>query len=132
MSPSLSLLAATDLSAPSRHATQRAALLARRPGSQLDLVYVVEKNTLTDLRCLLGDQSGAMEQRLQAQTQEALAALAAELHASYGVNARCHVAEGSVPATLVAQADQLGATLLVVGARGAGFAEVVARLLAAR
>ncbi|MBA3058335.1 MAG: universal stress protein [Gammaproteobacteria bacterium] len=121
MNSPLSLLVATDLSASSRHAAQRAAMLANRPGTKLDLVYVVEKNALADLRRLLGEQSAAMEGRFQSQANEALTQLAAQMHASCGTTVNFHVVEGSVPSAIAAQADSAGANLLVVGARGAGF-----------
>lgn len=59
MTTSLSLLAATDLSAPSRHAAQRAAMLVREGGGKLDLVHVLGAGLLTELRHLLGDKSAA-------------------------------------------------------------------------
>lgn len=121
MNSPLSLLVATDLSAPSRHAAQRAAMLAKRPGAKLDLVYVLEKNALTDLRRLLGEQSSAMEGRFHAQANEALTELAADMHARCGTAVDFHVVEGSVPGAIAAQADMTDANLLVVGARGAGF-----------
>lgn len=121
MTTSLSLLAATDLSAPSRHAAQRAAMLARQTGGSLDLVYVLEAGPLTELRRLLGDKSAAMEGQIQSQAQQALTQLAADLNASYGVSTTCHLAEGTVLAAIVNQANLLSTHLLVVGARGASF-----------
>lgn len=122
MTPSsLSILAATDLSAPSRHAAQRAALLAKQPGGSLALVYVLEKNALTDLRRLLGDQCEVIETRIRSQAQEALAQMAADIQQSQGVCADYQVVDGSELETIIAQAKRLNANLLVVGARGAGF-----------
>ena len=48
------LLAATDLSAPARHAAMRAALLARDAGARLELLHVVEGGALEQLHHLLG------------------------------------------------------------------------------
>ncbi len=115
------LLVATDLSAPARHAALRAAQLAGQTGAKLELVHVLENNTLTELRRLLGEQSGAMEEQIRAQARQALTELACDIHQSDSVSAGCHLVEGPVLAAIIGQADSLGANLLVVGARGAGF-----------
>jgi nucleotide-binding universal stress UspA family protein len=44
------LLVATDLSAPSRHTAQRAAMLAQQIGARLELVHVLEQSALDELR----------------------------------------------------------------------------------
>jgi nucleotide-binding universal stress UspA family protein len=82
---------------------------------------VLEKNALTDMRRLLGDQCEAVEARIRSQAQEALAQLAEDIHQSQGVSAGYQVVEGSEQEGIIAQAKHLGANLLVVGARGAGF-----------
>ena len=43
------LLAATDLSAPARHAVERAALVARSAGARLDLVHVAGFSRIDEL-----------------------------------------------------------------------------------
>jgi nucleotide-binding universal stress UspA family protein len=121
MTSVLSPLAATDLSPPARHAAQRAALLARQSGGRLALVHVQEKDALGELRHLLGQSSAAMESRLRAQTQDALAEMARELSAPDGLNVTTHLVEGAVLTTILAQAQAVNANLLVVGARGASF-----------
>lgn len=121
MTDTLIPLAATDLSPPSRRAAQRAALLARQFGSRLELVYVLEKHALTELRRLFGPGSEAMEERLRAQAQAALAQMATDLATPEPLSVGCHLVEGPVLAAIVAQAEALGTNLLLVGARGAGF-----------
>lgn len=116
----LSPLAATDLSAPSRHAAQRAAMLARQTGGQLALVHVLEQDALTELRRLF-TQDREVEQRMHQQAQNALAALAAELGTPEPLPVACHLIEGAVLAAIAGQADALGCNLVVVGAHGAGF-----------
>lgn len=115
------LLAATDLSAPSRHAAQRAALLARDAGARLELLHVVEAGALAQLRHLLGQQAEPVAERLLAEAREELARLAADVGAPLGVSPGVHLASGPVLQEITDQADALGADLLVVGARGAGF-----------
>jgi hypothetical protein len=53
--------------------------------------------------------------------QQALAQLAADISALYGVSTTCHVEEGMVLAAILDQAHVLGTDLLVVGASGANF-----------
>lgn len=121
MTTSLSLLAATDLSAPSRHAAQRAAMLAREVGGKLDLVYVLGAGPLGELRQLLGDKSAEIEGKIQLQAQQALNQLTTDISELYGVSPGGHLAEGAVLASILNQANVLGVDLLVVGARGASF-----------
>lgn len=115
------LLAATDLSAPSRHAAQRAALLAREAGARLELLHVVEAGALEQLRHLLGQQAAPVAERLLAEAREELAQLAADIGAPLGLSPGVHLAAGPVLQEITGQADALDADLLVVGARGAGF-----------
>ena len=60
------LLAATDLSAPSRHAAQRAAMLARQTGARLELVDVLRKSALDELQRLFGEEGEALQGRIRA------------------------------------------------------------------
>ena len=126
MTTVFSPLAATDLSAPSRHAAQRAAMLARQTGGTLALVHVLEKNALLELRRLFAPDAEALEQRMHAQAEQALADLAGELgRAQTGeaapLQVAVHLQEGTVLSTLAEQAQALGCNLVVVGAHGAGF-----------
>ena len=60
------LLAATNLSAPSRHAAQRAAMLARQTGARLELVDVLRKSALDELQRLFGEEGEALQGRIRA------------------------------------------------------------------
>ena len=115
------LLAATDLSPPSRHAAMRAALLAKQTGARLELVHVLEKSALDELRRLFGGLGHEMQERIRSQARETLAQLAADMSGPAGIGAQSHVLEGSVLDSSIAQAESLDASLLIVGVRGAGF-----------
>lgn len=121
MNPLHTLLAATDLSAPARHAAQRAALLARDIGARLELVHILEKSALDELRRVFGAEGETVEERIRSQAREALAQLAADIGAPLGVSAGEHLPDGAVLEGIAAEAERLDASLLVVGARGAGF-----------
>ena len=118
-------LAATDLSAPSRHAAERAAMLARQSGGKLALLHVLEKDALIELRRLFAPNAEALEQSMHAQARQALAELAAELGRAQPdaqpLRVDCHLHEGTVLTSIAAQAEALGCNLVVVGAHGAGF-----------
>ncbi|WP_313952450.1 universal stress protein [Accumulibacter sp.] len=116
-----SLLVATDLSAPSRHAAQRAAMLARQTGARLVLAHVLEKRALAELLHLFDEDGQGVQDQIRAQAREALSLLAAEIGEPLGVSAGQHLLEGEVMGSISMQADLLDASLLVVGARGAGF-----------
>jgi len=113
------LLVATDLSAPSRHAAQRAAMLARQAGARLELVHVLERRALDELRRLFDDDGEAAQGRVREQAREALSLLASEVGEPLGVSAGQHLLEGAVLESIGMQAELLDAALLIVGARGA-------------
>lgn len=115
------LLAATDLSAPSRHAALRAAMLARETGARLEILHVLESSALDEVQRMFGDDGAALRERLRTQAREALTQLAADVGESQGVSAGQHLAEGAVLKAITAQADNLDASLLILGAHGAGF-----------
>lgn len=121
MNPVLLPLAATDLSPPSRRAAQRAAMLARQHGGRMALVHVLEKDAMTELRRLLGQDSEALQNRMHQQALDALTQMARELDAAGALDVATHLVEGSVLTAIMTQAQARGANLLVVGARGAGF-----------
>ena len=112
------ILPATDLSAPARHAADRAARLARETGAALTLVHALPRRALDDLRQWLGAEAQA---QLEAGTERELAALAAELHAGHRVPVHPLLREGPVLDVLGGAADEVDAAVVVVGARGASF-----------
>jgi nucleotide-binding universal stress UspA family protein len=114
------ILAATDFSAPARHAADRAARLAHETGAALTLMHVLPGGALRELRQWL-DTSHDMEQTLRDDAQRELRALASELQAHRHVKPRVVDVSGSVLDEIGQEARALDAALLVLGARGAGF-----------
>ena len=115
------LLAATDFSAPSRHAAQRAALLAHDSGARLELLHVLETKTLDELRRILGADGEALQERIRSQAHKALAQLAADIGSPVAGEAGQHLVEGTELESITAQVDIMDASLLIVGAQGASF-----------
>ncbi len=115
------LLAATDLSAPSRHTAQRAAILAQQIGAKLELVHVLDKNKLNKLLRLLGEKGRLWQENIQSQTRESLSQLADNISESLGISAGRHLVEGKVIESIATQVNVLNASLLIVGTRGKGF-----------
>lgn len=113
------LLVATDLSAPSRHAAQRAAMLAQQAGARLELVHVLERGALDELRRLFDDDGETAQGRVREQAREALSQLTSEVGETLGVSAGQHLLEGAVLDCIGMQAELLNAALLIIGARGA-------------
>jgi universal stress protein E len=112
------ILAATDLSAPARHAVERAAVVSKDTAATLDLLHVANLAPLERLRQLMGATPADMEQRVLDAARQKLGDLAAALQQRFGVAADIHVAIGSLLAELARKADGLAAGLLVCGARG--------------
>ena len=114
------ILAATDFSAPARHATDRAARLAHETGATLTLVHVLPGDALQELRQWLG-VGHVMEQQLHDDARRQLAVLSSELQTHRHVAACAVNACGPVIDEINRGAEDLDAALLVLGARGAGF-----------
>lgn len=122
MIPTRALLAATDFSAPARHALERAALIAdARPESRLTLAHVMSGSALDTLRRLLPAEAGGLEADLLAQAERNLAELAAHLALRCGGRIDTELLQGSALTALAELADARDADLLVMGARGAHF-----------
>ena len=116
------LLAATDFSAPARHALERAAQLAQRhPDARLTLAHVVSASALDKLRRLLPGDAGTIEAELLAQAENNLAELAANLVSRYDRHIDTELLQGAELTALVDLAAAREADLLVMGARGAHF-----------
>ena len=115
------LLVATDFSAPSRHAAQRAALLAHDSGARLELLHVLETKALDELRRILGADGEALQERIRSQAHEALAQLAANIGSPVAGEVGQHLVEGTELESITAQVDIMDASLLIVGAQGASF-----------
>ncbi|NML47736.1 universal stress protein [Ramlibacter sp. G-1-2-2] len=119
MTPLKRLLAATDLSAPARHAVERAALVARAAGARLDVVHVTDAlSRLDELQRLLGDVPADLVERVRQETELPLTALAGMVRGRYGVGVATHVVDKALLAGIEETAAQVDADLLVLGARG--------------
>jgi nucleotide-binding universal stress UspA family protein len=115
------LLAATDLSAPARHAVVRAAMVAADSGARLAITHVVSRSALDQLHHLLVSAPEMIEERLIDGARDTVRQLVAEVGERLGVTADVRVAAGQVLDEIAAHADAIDAGLLVMGARGADF-----------
>lgn len=118
MNPLNRILAATDLSAPARHAVERAAQVSKDTAVPLDLLHVANLAPLERLRQLMGATPADMEQQVLNTARQKLLDLAATLQQRFGVVVGTRVVAGSLLAELAKQADGLAADLLVCGAKG--------------
>ena len=121
MMPIQHVLAATDLSAPARHAADRAASLAHELGATLDLVHVAQIPALEALRRWLPGLPEGVPERWLADTDQALHALAETLERRHQVPVRAHLASGALLDEIARVADASSADLIVLGARGSSF-----------
>ncbi|WP_157265676.1 universal stress protein [Azohydromonas aeria] len=115
-----SILAATDLSAPSRQAAERAARLAHETGAALHLLHVLPGGALQELRQWLG-AGHAAEEQLRQDAGHRLHELAGRLQARHPVAVHLVEGVGTVVEEIDRQAALHDAQLLVLGARGAGY-----------
>jgi nucleotide-binding universal stress UspA family protein len=122
MTSSRTLLAATDFSAPARHAMERAALLAKaHPDTLLILAHVVSSSALDSLRRLIGQDATALEARLLEHAERTLNEQAEHLAAGHPCAIDAVLTQGSAQTALVRLAEERHADLLVMGARGMHF-----------
>lgn len=112
------ILAATDLSAPARHAVERAAMVSKETAAPLDLLHVANLAPLERLRLLMDATPADMEQRVLDAAQKKLHDLAASLKQHYGIAPGIRVVSGVLLTELAKETDTLAAGLLVCGVRG--------------
>ena len=112
------ILLATDGSEEAELAARIAADLAGKTGSELHVVYVriLPPETLHDPLSFDTDVREEFERRGRARLEE----LVGRLEASGGAVEGAHFRVGSPAAEIVAQAEELGAGLVVLGSRGLG------------
>lgn len=115
------ILVATDLSAPARHAVQRALLLASLAGCEAHILHALELDILDSLRELLGANLAMTKAALEADAGERLAQLLPNAANRHAVVARTRVVAGAPLAVIAGEADALDAVLVVLGARGESF-----------
>jgi len=113
------VLAATDLSAPARHAAHRAASVADATGAGLDLVYVAPTTAMDALHRYLAALPATLPQRWLEEGKATLHAFAETLERKHGLAPGVHFATGAVLEQIARVRDETSADLLVVGARGA-------------
>jgi nucleotide-binding universal stress UspA family protein len=114
------VLATTDLSAPARHAAERAAIVAKDAGAILGLVHVINDPAWDRLRKLLA-ASDDVEPRLRQAIDRDVARLGEYLAQQHGVATQTDVVTGALIASILGHAAASRADLLVLGARGASF-----------
>ena len=112
------ILVATDLSVPSRHATDRACRIAATNGARLTMLHVVSRRLLDELRDMIGANSDEVAGRIEAMARQSLAELAADPERNHGTQPDTRLATGAVLGTIHDIAETMNAGLLVVGARG--------------
>lgn len=115
------ILAATDLSAPARHAIERAFHLSASTNSELYILHAIEFDTLDSLREMLGDDVLAVKARLNSDAHTRLDQLASNPVINRGVSPHTCVADGNPLDTIATEADILDADLVILGARGESF-----------
>lgn len=109
--PIRTILLATDLTAASREATDRAIDLAGRLGARLLIVNVLEK------RRLAGSGSHDRVDQARSERESHLVTVVREARTA-GVTAEFLVWEGDPGSSIAAAAEAEGADLVVVGTRG--------------
>lgn len=96
MNTSQRILAATDLSAPARHAVERAFRLTAHVGGELHVLYAMEIDALDSLRDLLGANLSSVKAALEADARDRLEQTFADPARHRGVGAHTRVVSGAL------------------------------------
>lgn len=115
------ILTATDLSAPARHAVERAFHVAASTDSELYILHALELDAVNSLREILGDELFTVKAALNSDAHSRLKQLTDDPAINRGRAAQTCIAHGNPLATIAAEADALEADLVVLGARGDSF-----------
>lgn len=110
------ILAATDLSAPARHAVERAFRIGAATGARCTVLHALELDALDAVREWFDDGVAELKRQLETRAEASLARLLDG--AAGGCAADARVVHGAPLAAIVAEADRLAADLLVLGVRG--------------
>lgn len=121
MTPLSRILAATDLSAPARHAVDRGLQIAGQNQAQYSVIHALELDTIDALREWLGDDVSAIKKKLEEEARASLQQLIAAAEKNYGIHAEASVNSGPHLEVIASYAEQFQAELLVVGERGQNF-----------
>ena len=115
------ILTPTDLSAPSRHAAERAALIARDTRARLALLHVLDLAPLEQLRQWASLDPANVEAQVVDQMREKLRGLATSIHDHIGILPAVTVSTGELLTDILGFAKSLPGDLVVFGARGSSF-----------
>ncbi|NTV72281.1 MAG: universal stress protein [Azonexaceae bacterium] len=115
------ILAATDLSAPSRHAIDRAFRLAAERGWKLHLAHAIAPGMFNEIQAMLNGDAPSINDILVADAHARLQKLNDDPQHSRGVVAECCILSGTPIDAIASHANDIAADLLVLGARGEGF-----------
>ena len=121
------ILLATDGSKEAELATRTAADLAQKTGSELHMIHVfgiapVGTPVYLEATDLQGEalEEEAEERISEQQAREVLEVELGKVRSAGGTVVEAHLIEGRIAPQIVALAEQIGAGLIVMGARGVG------------
>jgi len=112
------IVAATDFSAFSERAVQRAARIAKQHQAEMHLLHVVRPLDLYPSLTLAPDEFGHSDQDLQQAEQTRLDVLAATLSNQFGIRIHPVTRIGRAHTEIAAYAQEVSADLMVSGSRG--------------
>lgn len=115
------ILAATDLSAPARHAVDRGFQIAAQTQASYSVIHALELDALDSFREWLGEDVSAVKKKLEEDALAQLQKLVTDAEHNHGIKADAVVVSGSCLSVINTFAEQLGTELLVIGARGQDF-----------
>ncbi|PKO47250.1 MAG: universal stress protein [Betaproteobacteria bacterium HGW-Betaproteobacteria-22] len=115
------ILVATDLSAPARHAVDRALQVAAAHQAKCAVIHALQLDAIDKLKEWIGEDVSGVKSKLEDEANACLQQLVAQAEQHYHIKPEAALVHGSHLAAITDYAKQLDAQLLVIGARGQGF-----------
>ncbi|MDP3088760.1 MAG: universal stress protein [Methylotenera sp.] len=115
------VLAATDLSAPARHAVERGFQIVAQSQAKYSVIHAIELDALDALREWMGEDVLSLKKKFEHDAIHGLQQLLSCTENHYGVKAEAVVITGQSLDVISSYAEQSNAELLVLGEHGKDF-----------
>lgn len=115
------ILVPTDLSAPARHAVDRAMQIAAAHQAKCSVIHALQLDALDTLKEWIGGDISEVKSKLKNEANEVLQQLVTQAGQHYAIKPEAALVHGAHLAAITDYAQQFNAELLIIGARGKGF-----------
>jgi nucleotide-binding universal stress UspA family protein len=115
------VLAATDLSKPSRHAVDRGFRIAQQQGARYTVLHALGLDAFGTLNEWMGGESVAVVRKIADHARAVLEGIVASPRRNLGIQPDVRLEPGTAASVIPEQVEALSADLVLLGAHGSGF-----------